>query len=93
MQHIIIHTKRSGVFSSLTLIHVPKHLLPEFAKALIHWQITWSLQIFMQRERPITSASPPQILQKQIRELGTPCEYFPTFDEIENFLLENCTHG
>ena len=32
-------------------------------------------------------------LQKQIRELGTPCEYFPTFDEIENFLLENCTQG
>ena len=32
-------------------------------------------------------------LQKHIRELGTPCEYFPTFDEIENFLLENCTQG
>ena len=32
-------------------------------------------------------------LADRIRELGTPCEYFPTFDEIENFLLENCTQG
>ena len=32
-------------------------------------------------------------LRKEIAALGTPCEYFPTFDEIENFLLENCTQG
>ena len=32
-------------------------------------------------------------IQKQIQELGTPCEYFPTFDEIETYLLENCTEG
>ena len=32
-------------------------------------------------------------LQKRIQELGTPCEYFPTFDEIENFLLSNCQEG
>ncbi|HJB16536.1 MAG TPA: UDP-N-acetylmuramate--L-alanine ligase, partial [Candidatus Blautia excrementipullorum] len=32
-------------------------------------------------------------LQKKMSALGTPCEYFPTFDEIENFLLENCTQG
>ncbi len=32
-------------------------------------------------------------LQKQIQELGTPCEYFPTFDEIESFLLKSCAHG
>ena len=29
----------------------------------------------------------------QILGLGTPCEYFPTFDEIENFLLNNCEAG
>ncbi len=32
-------------------------------------------------------------LQNLIIEKGTPCEYFPTFDEIENYLLENCTEG
>ena len=32
-------------------------------------------------------------LQARIQELGTPCEYFPTFDEIENFLLNNCEAG
>ncbi len=34
-----------------------------------------------------------QDLQKRIQELGTPCEYFPTFDEIENYLLANCQEG
>ncbi len=32
-------------------------------------------------------------LQKQILELGTDCHYFSTFDEIENYLLENCIPG
>ena len=26
----------------------------------------------------------------EIEKLGTEVHYFPTFDEIENFLLENC---
>ena len=32
-------------------------------------------------------------LQAKIKELGTPCEYFPTFDEIETYLLNNCAPG
>ena len=32
-------------------------------------------------------------LQKKIIEQGTPCEYFETFDEIENYLLENISPG
>ena len=32
-------------------------------------------------------------IQKLLQEAGTPCEYFPTFDEIETYLLENCTAG
>ena len=32
-------------------------------------------------------------LQKEIEKLGKECYYFPTFDEIENFLLENCSQG
>jgi len=29
-------------------------------------------------------------LADEIEKLGTEVHYFPTFDEIENFLLENC---
>ena len=32
-------------------------------------------------------------LQKELQNLGRECYYFPTFDEIENFLLENCSQG
>ena len=32
-------------------------------------------------------------LQKEIEKLGKECLYFPSFDEIENFLLENCING
>jgi UDP-N-acetylmuramate--alanine ligase len=32
-------------------------------------------------------------LQSEIEKLGTECYYFPSFDEIENFLLENCING
>ena len=31
-----------------------------------------------------------QDLQREIQALGHTCHYFPSFDEIENFLLENC---
>ena len=34
-----------------------------------------------------------QLLQEKIQNLGTKAYYFPTFDEIENFLLENCING
>ena len=32
-------------------------------------------------------------LQAKIEELGKTCYYFPSFDEIENFLLEKCING
>ncbi|MBQ9989441.1 MAG: UDP-N-acetylmuramate--L-alanine ligase [Lachnospiraceae bacterium] len=32
-------------------------------------------------------------LKKEIEGLGKTCHYFPTFDEIENFLLENSING
>ena len=34
-----------------------------------------------------------QTLQSEIQALRKECHYFPTFDEIENFLLENCING
>ncbi len=38
-------------------------------------------------------ADPTANLQKEIQKLGKECYYFPSFDEIENFLLQNCING
>ena len=32
-------------------------------------------------------------LQKEMEKSGKSCSYFPTFEEIEAFLLKNCMHG
>jgi len=32
-------------------------------------------------------------LLDKLLEKGCDAHYFPTFDEIENFLLKNCIHG
>lgn len=47
----------------------------------------------MQQGETDTLGISSEDLQKRIQELGTPCEYFPTFDEIENYLLSNCQEG
>lgn len=69
-----------------------KALLPEFARALTLADHVVLADIYAARETDNLGIS-SEDLQKQIQELGTPCEYFPTFDEIENFLLENCVQG
>ena len=69
-----------------------KALLPEFAKALTLADHVVLADIYAARETDNLGIS-SRNLQEKIVELGTPCEYFPTFDEIENFLLENCTQG
>ena len=69
-----------------------KALLPEFAKALTLADHVVLADIYAAREKNTIGIS-SQDLQREIQELGTPCEYFPTFDEIENFLLKSCTQG
>lgn len=69
-----------------------KALLPEFAEALSLANHVVLADIYAARETDNLGIS-SEDLQKRIADLGTPCEYFPTFDEIENFLLENCTQG
>lgn len=69
-----------------------KALLPEFARALTLADHVVLADIYAARETDNLGISSEDI-QKQIQELGTPCEYFPTFDEIETYLLENCTEG
>ena len=67
-------------------------LLKEFAQALTLADTVVLADIYAAREKNtigITSMD----LQKEIAALGTPCEYFPTFDQIEKYLLENCGDG
>ena len=69
-----------------------KAFFHEFAEALSHADHLVLADIFAARETDTLGIS-SEDLQKRIQELGTPCEYFPTFDEIENYLLSNCQEG
>lgn len=66
--------------------------MKEFAKALSLADRIVLADIFAARETDHLGIS-SETLQAEIRALGHECEYFPTFDEIENFLLENCLNG
>lgn len=85
------HQKLWCVFQPHTYSRT-KALLPEFAQALTLADHVVLADIYAARETDTLGVS-SEDLCRQIAELGTPCEYFPTFDEIENFLLENCTQG
>ena len=85
------HCKVWCVFQPHTYTRT-KALLPEFAQALTLADHVVLADIYAARETDTLGIS-SEDLADRIRELGTPCEYFPTFDEIENFLLENCTQG
>lgn len=67
-------------------------LLKDFARALTLADHVVLADIYAAREVN-TIGITSEDLQKEILELGTPCEYFSTFDEIETFLLENCRQG
>lgn len=69
-----------------------KAFLQEFADALASADKVILADIFAARETDTLGMS-SQILQKEIQKRGTDCYYFPSFDEIENFLLENCING
>lgn len=67
-------------------------LLSDFAQALTLADEVVLADIYAAREKNTLGIS-SQDLQDKILELGTSCHYFPTFDEIEKFLLENCSQG
>ncbi|MDE5598386.1 MAG: UDP-N-acetylmuramate--L-alanine ligase, partial [Lachnospiraceae bacterium] len=69
-----------------------KAFLPEFAKALSLSDKIILADIYAAREKDTLGIS-SGTLQEEIRNLGHECYYFPSFDEIENFILENCTSG
>ena len=66
-----------------------KALMPEFAKALAAADKVVLADIYPARETDNLGIS-SKTLQEEIQKAGGECYYFPSFDEIENFLLEKC---
>lgn len=69
-----------------------KALLPQFAEALSIADHVVLADIYAARELDIYGIS-SQDLQHEIEKLGTECEYFPSFDEIEDYLRRNVKEG
>ena len=85
------HNKVWCIFQPHTYTRT-KSLLHEFAESLIHADHVILADIYAARE-----VDPGDIhsrdLQAEIQKLGTHADYFPSFAEIEAFLLENCETG
>ncbi|MCM1154472.1 MAG: UDP-N-acetylmuramate--L-alanine ligase [Roseburia sp.] len=67
-----------------------KAFLPEFARALSLADKVILTDIYAAREKDTLGIS-SVTLQEQIRELGQECYYFSSFEDVENFVLKNCT--
>lgn len=67
-------------------------LLPEFAKALSHAENVVLADIYAAREKDPGDIS-SRTLQEELKKLGCNAHYFPSFDEIEQFLTKNCMNG
>lgn len=69
-----------------------KALMDDFAKALALADKVVLADIYAARETDNLGIS-SDTLRAKIEKLGTEAYYFPSFDEIETFLLEKCVHG
>ena len=69
-----------------------KAFLKEFAESLSLAENIILADIYAARETDTLGIS-SKTLQAEIEKLGKKCYYFPSFDEIENFLLEKCING
>ena len=69
-----------------------KAFLHDFAEALSLADKIVLADIYAAREKNTIGISSLD-LKAEIEKLGKECHYFPTFDEIENFLLENCSQS
>lgn len=67
-----------------------KTFLKDFAAALSLSDEIVLADIYAAREKDTLGIS-SQTLQQEIEKSGHRCYYFPSFEEIENFLLKNCT--
>ena len=87
----IPHKKLWVVFQPHTYSRT-EAFMDAFAEKLSMADAVILAEIFAAREKNVNGISSAQLADK-LRERGTECYYFPTFDEIENFLLQNCESG
>lgn len=66
-----------------------KILLDKFAQALSHADNVVLADIYASRETDDLGISSVDLMN-EIKKTGTTCYYFPSFQEIEEFLLKNC---
>lgn len=85
------HKKLWCIFQPHTYTRT-KALLPEFAKALSMADHVVLADIYAARETDTLGIS-SKTLQDEIQKLGTTCDYYPSFSEIENFLKKNYCPG
>lgn len=85
------HKKLWCIFQPHTYTRT-KAFLPEFATALSLADHVVLAPVYSAREQDIYGVSSADI-QKLITEKGTPCEYFMSFSEIEDFIKNNCHEG
>jgi UDP-N-acetylmuramate--alanine ligase len=69
-----------------------KIFLEDFAEVLSMADMVVLADIYAAREKNTYGVSSRDI-QKLLSEKGTECYYFPSFEEIEKFLLKNCMNG
>ena len=69
-----------------------KAFLSDFAEALSLADIVVLADIYSAREKNTIGISSTDLLDL-LHNAGTESYYFPTFDQIENFLLEKCIDG
>ncbi len=69
-----------------------KSLLHPFAQALSLADEVILADIYAARETDTLGISSRTLLA-ELEKLGAPCAYFPTFDEIESYLLKKCEPG
>lgn len=85
------HKKLWCVFQPHTYTRT-KAFLDEFAEALAVADEVILADIYAARETDTLGVHSGMIAEK-IEKLGTPAQYFHTFDEIETFILSNCSTG
>ena len=83
------HDKMWVVFQPHTYTRT-KALLNEFAQALSKADAVVLTDIYAAREKNTLGISSKNLSDK-LKDLGCETYYFPSFDEIENFLLKNCS--
>ena len=79
------------VFQPHTYSRTKQHL-KEFAKALSLSDKVILSDIYASREKDPGDISSKD-LEKELQNLGTEVNYFSSFDDIENYLLQNCMNG